>query len=193
MTTSTKADQACIGPERRGGQGLDHHQEESGNLAIHKLLTSEDGQAWTDFVATARQGHDGTWSYESWALRGMVRWVRRYAERGYAYEVVEVIGENPIEQQDYRALSTLAGELAAAGNPDDIQRAFVEPEALTYPYAYERISQLFDSPNAPDLAVNPKSYAYGRQPGQHGALDVIQSRSPLVFSGPGAHRGLQVD
>lgn len=193
MTTSTAASQTCIGPERRGGQGLDHHQEESGNLAIHKLLTSEDGRAWTDFVATARQGHDGTWSYEAWALRGMVRWVRRYAERGYAYEVVEVIGENPIEQQDYRALSTLAEELAAAGKPEDIQRAFVEPEALTYPYAYERISQLFDSPNAPDLVVNPKSYAYGRQPGQHGALDVIQSRSPLVLSGPGVHRGLQVD
>jgi len=69
----------------------------------------------------------------------------------------------------------------------------VEPEKLTYPFAYERLSQLFDSPNAPDLVVNAKSYAYGRQPGQHGALDVIQSRSPLVFSGPGVRKGVDVD
>lgn len=194
MTAAMKALSAdCIGPERPGGQGLDHHQEESGNLAIHKLLTTADGRAWTDFVATARQARDGNWSYEAWALRGMVRWVRSYGPRGYEYEVVEVLGENPLERQDYRALSTLAEELAAGGNPDDIQRAFVEPAALTYPYAYERISQLFDSPNAPDLVVNPKSYAYGRQPGQHGALDVVQSRSPLVFSGPGVRRAVRID
>lgn len=183
-----------VGPERLGGQGLDPHQEESGNLAIHKLLTSADGRAWTDFVATARWGRDGSWWYEAWALRGMVRWVRKLAPGGgYAYEVVEVVGENPLERQDYRALATFDEEMAAAGNPEDPQRAFIEPERLTYPYAYERISQLFDSPNAPDLVVNPKSYAYGRQPGQHGALDVVQSRSPLIFSGPGVKRGVVVD
>ncbi|GIW13250.1 MAG: hypothetical protein KatS3mg062_0689 [Tepidiforma sp.] len=184
----------AIGPERPGGQGLDPHQEESGNRAIYQLLTTEEGRAWTDFVATARQGRDGSWRYEAWALRGMVRWVRRFAPGGgYVYEVVEVAGENPLERQDYRALATYEEELAAAGNPEDVQRAFIEPERLTYPYAYERISQLFDSPNAPDLVVNPKSYAYGRQPGQHGALDVVQSRSPLVFSGPGVKRGAVVD
>lgn len=189
MATSTSLAVDCVGPERPGGQGLDHHQEESGNLAIHKLLTTEDGRAWTDFVATARQARDGSWSYEAWSLRGMVRWVRRYARAGFEYEVVETIGENPLAEQDYRALSTYTDELAAAGNPDDVQQAYIPPERLTYPYAYERISQLFDSPNAPDLVVNPKSYAYGRQPGQHGALDVVQSRSPLVFSGPGVKRG----
>lgn len=188
MTTIDATRTHCIGPERPGGQGLDHNQEQSGNLAIHKLLTTEDGAAWTDFVATARQERDGSWAYEAWAARGMVRWVRRHAPGGgYAYEVIEVVGQNPIESQDHRALSTYADELAAgSGDPDT---NFVEPANVTYPYAYERLSQLFDSPNAPDLAVNPKSYCYGRQPGQHGALDVIQSRSPLVFSGPGVRRG----
>lgn len=177
-----------IGPERRGGQGLDHNQEESGNRAIHRLLTTDDGRAWTDFVATARQGRDGSWRYEAWSLRGMVAWVRNYAPGGgYDYTVVESAGENPLADQDHRALSTYDEELAAgSGEPET---NFVEPTALTYPYAYERLSQLFDSPNAPDLAVNPKAYCYGRQPGQHGALDVIQSRSPLVFSGPGVKRG----
>lgn len=193
MATSTSLAVDCVGPERPGGQGLDHHQEESGNLAIHKLLTTEDGRAWTDFVATARQARDGSWSYEAWSLRGMVRWVRRYGRSGYEYEVVETVGENPLAGQDHRALSTYAEELAAAGDPEDVQQAFVPTDRLTYPYAYERISQLFDSPNAPDLVVNPKSYAYGRQPGQHGALDVVQSRSPLIFSGPGVKRGEMVD
>ena len=192
MTTTDSRQIDCIGPERPGGQGLDHHQEESGNLAIHKLLTSEDGRAWTDFVATARQAENGNWSYEAWALRGMVRWVRRYAPAGgYEYEVIEVDGENPIANQDFRALATLEDELAAGTG--EVETNFVEPEKLTYPYAYERIAQLFDSPNAPDLIVNPKSYCYGRQPGQHGALDVIQSRSPLVFSGPGVKRGEYIE
>lgn len=182
----------CIGPERAGGQGLDHNQEESGNLAIHKLLTTDDGRAWTDFVATARQARDGSWRYEAWSLRGMVAWVRNYADGGgYAYTVVETAGENPLSNQDHRALSTYAEELAAGSG--DAETNFVEPGAVTYPYAYERLSQLFDSPNAPDLAVNPKAYCYGRQPGQHGALDVIQSRSPLVFSGPGVKRGAVSD
>jgi hypothetical protein len=188
MTTSELRTTESIGPERPRGQGLDHNQEESGNLAIHKLLTTEDGQAWTDFVATAREAVDGSWSYEAWASRGMVRWVRKLApDGGYDYETVEVIGENPHAQQDFRALGTFDEELAAGSG--DAETNFVEPANLTYPYAYERLSQLFDSPNAPDLVVNPKSYCYGRQPGQHGALDVIQSRSPLVLSGPGVKRG----
>jgi hypothetical protein len=188
MTTTELRTTESIGPERPRGQGLDHNQEESGNLAIHKLLTTEDGQAWTDFVATAREAVDGSWSYEAWASRGMVRWVRKLApDGGYGYETVEVIGENPLAQQDFRALGTFDEELAAGSGYAETN--FVEPANLTYPYAYERLSQLFDSPNAPDLVVNPKSYCYGRQPGQHGALDVIQSRSPLVLSGPGVKRG----
>jgi hypothetical protein len=65
----------------------------------------------------------------------------------------------------------------------------MEPATLSYPLAYEKIAQLFDSPNAPDMIVNPKSYQYGRQPGQHGAADVVQARAPLVFSGPGIGQG----
>jgi hypothetical protein len=184
----------AIGPERTGGQGLDHNQEESGNLAIEKLLLSEDGRAWTDFVATYREARDRSGAYEAWALRGMVRWTRHFTPGGgYTYHVVEQLGENPLQRQDYRALSTLAEELSAGLDPNDAQRSFIEPEAVTHPYAYERLSQLFDSPNAPDLAVNPKSYAYGRQPGQHGGLDVVQSRAPLIFSGPGVRSGAVVD
>lgn len=183
-----------VAPERLRGQGLDENQYESGDRAIHAILTDPTAGPQTDMVFTYRDG-----AYEIWAARGMVRFQRTYAAdgQGYEYNVIEQIGENPVENQDRRALSTIAEELAAAkasGFPGiDANTAYVEPEHNSYPFAYERISQLFDSPNAPDLAVNPKAYAFGRQPGQHGALDAIQARSPLVFSGPGVKHGTMID
>ncbi|MFN0094750.1 MAG: alkaline phosphatase family protein [Dehalococcoidia bacterium] len=185
---------ANVGPERLAGQGLDSEQHESGNKAIFECLTSPEGEAWTDFVATCRGERDGTSSYEAWARRGMVRWIRTFAEEGgYDYQVVEVIGQNPLAAQDYRALSTYEAELGAAIDGPDPLRAFIPHERITYPYAYERLSQLFDHPNAPDLAVNSEAYAFALQPGQHGNLDVVQSRSPLIFCGPGVKRGAMVD
>ncbi|MBF6600245.1 MAG: alkaline phosphatase family protein [Dehalococcoidia bacterium] len=183
-----------VGPERLAGQGLDEHQHESGDRAIRILLSDPVVGPQTDLVITCRDG-----AYEVWAARGMVRFVRRYAEhgRGPAYSVIEQIGENPIARQDPRALATIDDEVAASrasGFPaEEPSLAYVDPAYLTYPLAYERIAQLFDSPNAPDLVVNPKAYLFGAQPGQHGALDVVQSRSPLIFAGPGIARGVTTD
>jgi len=192
MTTATEVD-APIGPERLQGQGLDPQQYESGDRAIHLLLTDPVAGPQTDLVITSREG-----AYEVWAKRGMIRFQRFHARGGgYEYRIIEQIGANPIENQDGRAIATLEEEVAASkasGFPGiDPNLAYVEPEQVSYPYGYERIAQLFDSPNAPDIAINPKPYAFGRQPGQHGALDVIQSRSPLIFSGPGIRRGLMTD
>ncbi len=181
------------GPERLEGQGLDPNQHASGDDAIERLLRSEAGVATTDFVATYRHHADGTGAYEAWARRGFVRWERRRGPGGIDFRVLETQGENPIERQDATAITTIAEEVAAAGDGSKPDNAFIAPAGLTYPSAYERISQLFDSPNAPDLIVNPLSYAFGRQPGQHGALDVVQSRSPLVFAGPGVRKGATVD
>ncbi|MEX0800003.1 MAG: alkaline phosphatase family protein [Dehalococcoidia bacterium] len=199
----TTTEQRIAGPERPGGQGLDANQEESGNRAIVALLTDPERGHHTDLAITYREGADGQGAYEVWSKRGMVRFQRSYAEDGaqtggrppgYAYSVIERIGEDPIANQDPTALATLAEELEAGAKSGhsgtDPARAFVEPEQLSYPLALERIAQLFDSPNAPDIAVNPKSYAFGRQPGQHGSLDVVQSRAPLVFSGPGVKPGM---
>jgi len=181
-------------PERPGGQGLDVNQEESGNRAIAALLTDPVRGAQTDLVITYRDGPDGQGAYEVWAARGMVRFQRFFDAGGYAYRVIERIGEDPIANQDPTALATLAQELEAGAKSGysgtDPAQAFVEPEHLSYPLAMERIAQLFDSPNAPDIVISPRSYAFGRQPGQHGALDVVQSRAPLVLSGPGVKRGV---
>jgi hypothetical protein len=182
-------EERIAGPERAGGQGLDANQEESGNRAIAALLTDPVRGPQTDLVITYRDG-----AYEVWARRGLIRFQRFYADNGYGYRIVERIGEDPIAGQDATALATLAEELEAAAKSGfsgtDPARAFVEPERLTYPLAMERIAQLFDSPNAPDIAISPKTYAFGRQPGQHGTLDVVQSRAPLVFVGPGVKPGV---
>ncbi len=192
-------------PERLVGQGLDQQQEESGNRAIVALLT-DSSHGETDWVATYRwtadpdpdgqagQAPDGQVAhvdgvYEVWALRGMVRFRRFIAEGGYGYEVIETRGENPIANQDPTAVATIAEELEAAAKSgmatDNANLAYMDPQALSYPLAYEKIAQLFDSPNAPDLAINPKCWQYARQPGQHGSADIVQARAPLVLSGPG--------
>jgi hypothetical protein len=177
------------GPERRGGQGLDPHQYDSGNATILALLAETPAADFVDLAITWRAD-----AYEVWSRRGMIRFKRFADDRGaLSFEVVEQVGENPIANQDPFIVSTIGEELDAAarsGNEtDDPNRAYFEPHVISHPYAYERIAQLFDSPRAPDLIVSPKAYAYGIQPGQHGALDVVQCRAPLVFSGPGVRRG----
>jgi hypothetical protein len=91
------------------------------------------------------------------------------------------------------ALNTveLEREAARASGFDDRDPAarFIAPEQQTYPFGYERAAQLFDSPNAPDLAVSPKDWCSGAQPGMHGALHVRQARAPLWFSGRGVRAG----
>ena len=181
---------AVAGPERLVGQGLDANQEESGNRAIRLLLTHPIVGSQVHVVATYRDG-----AYEVWAKGGMIRFERTHGTGGeYDYRVIETVGENPIENQDERAVATLEEELEAArrsGHPtDEPNEAYIEPEELSYPLAYQRIAQLFDSPNAPDLVINPKCFAYGKQPGQHGTLDIVQSRAPLIFSGPGVRSGV---
>jgi hypothetical protein len=177
------------GPERRGGQGLDPHQYDSGNATILALLAETPAADFVDLAITWRAD-----AYEVWSRRGMIRFKRFADDCGaLSFEVVEQVGENPIANQDPFIVSTIGEELDAAarsGNEtDDPNRAYFEPHVISHPYAYERIAQLFDSPRAPDLIVSPKAYAYGIQPGQHGALDVVQCRAPLVFSGPGVRRG----
>ncbi|MCH7699643.1 MAG: alkaline phosphatase family protein [Chloroflexi bacterium] len=190
MTTVETSESTIAPPERLGGQGLDHNQEESGNRAIHLLLTHSVVGGQMDFVATYRDG-----AYEVWSARGMVRFQRSFADGGgFEYTIIETIGEDPIANQDTHALSSVEEQMEAAGKSgyptDDPNTAYIEPRHISYPFAFERITQLFDSPNAPDLVVNPKSYAFGRKPGQHGSIDIVQSRAPLIVAGPGIRSGV---
>lgn len=186
-----------LGPERLAGQGLDPEQEESGNRAILALLGDAEAAAHTDLVITWRGPADdpAAGAYEVWSARGLVRFRRRLgADGALDFEVLEVVGENPLAVQDPHALRTVAEERAAsrAGgfDGDDPARRFIAPEQQSYPFAYERVAQLFDSPHAPDLAVSPRDWCQGVQPGTHGALHVRQARAPLWLSGPGVRPGL---
>jgi hypothetical protein len=185
------------GPERRGGQGLNPDQFESGDRAILALLTDPVVGEQVDLVFTWRAGEGDdvtTGVYEVWSARGMVGFRRFIDDDGrLAFVVVETIGTNPIEAQDPFALATVASERAAAEasgfDASDPAARFIAPEYQTYPFGYERVAQLFDSPNAPDLAVSPRDWCAGNQPGTHGALHVRQARAPLWFSGPGVTAG----
>lgn len=182
------------GPERLAGQGLDTHQEESGDRAILTLLTGDTG-AQVDLVLTWRDTTpDRPAAYEVWSQRGMCRFQRLVDDDGaLVFRTIEVVGTDPLENLDPLALSTLADERAAAAasgfDPDDADRRFIAPEHQSYPFAHERIAQLFDSPHAPDLAVSPRDWCSGTSPGTHGGLHVRQARAPLWFSGPGVVPG----
>ena len=185
------------GPERAGGQGLDANQQESGNRAILALLSDPESRDLVDLVITYRCPSDDesqTGAYEVWSRRGMVRFRRLLSRAGQLdYEVLETLGEDPIGNRDPAALRTLGEEIAAAersgSRADDPHQRFIAPEHQSYPFAFERIAQLFDSPNAPDLAISPCDWAQGPYAGNHGALHVRQSRAPLWFKGPGIRAG----
>ncbi|HTF34857.1 MAG TPA: alkaline phosphatase family protein [Myxococcota bacterium] len=188
-----------LGPERLGGQGLDPEQEESGNRAILALLTDPEVRDQVDLVLTWRAANgERCAAYEVWSRRGLVRFVRRVGRDGrLAFEVIELLGENPLARQDEAALRTVQEETTAARasgfDGDDPAQRFIRTQHQSYPFAYERVAQLFDSPHAPDLAISPEDWSQGIQPGTHGALNVRQSRAPLWFAGPrvrSGHHGL---
>jgi hypothetical protein len=122
-----------LGPERLGGQGLDPEQEEAGNRAILALLRDPEVAEQMDLVLTWRAGEgDAPGAYEIWSARGLVRFQRVLrADGSVGFEVLEVIGENPVANQDPHALRTLAEEQAAAAasgfSADDAARRFVAP------------------------------------------------------------------
>ena len=137
------------------------------------------------------------------ASAGLAAWPSAAPAMDYRYVVLEGEGENPILNDDYTLLSTLAEELDAGDNPNcvgdpcDPRNRFVEPEDTSYPEAYERISQLFDSDRTGDLIFVPKPYGHGDPMlplegspcGNRGYLDVTQSRGVLIFRGPGVKAG----
>jgi phosphonoacetate hydrolase len=88
-------------------------------------------------------------------------------------------GRNPVEWQDPLAFSSLADELADRSPPN---------QRNSYPWAAERLASLFAASAAPDIAVVHTGRHYwpdkGGHLGEHGSLSVVQSRAPLLLSGP---------
>jgi len=88
-------------------------------------------------------------------------------------------GRNPVELQDPLAFATLTEELADPAPPNSRN---------SYPWAAERLASLFAAPAAPDIAIVHTGRHYwperGGHVGEHGSLNVVQSRAPLLLSGP---------
>src|SRR6478672_3032586 len=104
------------------------------------------------------------------------------------HEVVS--GQDPVASTDPMAFLPYPAELAAPGPRVSTDNA--------YPYAARRILSAFaDADRSPDLAVvhTPRHFFpdEGGHRGEHGSLDVIQSRAPLVMAGPGVRQLGPVD
>jgi hypothetical protein len=99
------------------------------------------------------------------------------------HEVVD--GIDPVKSEDPMAFLPHSREVALAGPSVSTDNA--------YPYAAQRILSLFaDADRSPDVAVvhTPRHFfpEEGGHVGEHGSLDVVQSRAPLLLSGAGVRR-----
>lgn len=140
--------------------------DELKDRAIEVLLADELADV-VDLVLLKRDGE-----LEAHARGGAV---------GFTAEGVRwVRGRDPLARQDASAFAPLETELGALRPTNETNQ---------YPYAHSSVSQLFDDPRAPDLAVvHTPAHNWeerGGHRGEHGSLDLVQSRAPLIFSGAG--------
>ena len=128
-----------------------------------------------DMVLLARDGEcqaharDGSVGFDA----GGPRWVK---------------GRDPIARQDPTMFSPLDDEISGR-RPTN--------ERNSYPYAYSSVAQLFANERAPDLAVvHTPAHNWeerGGHRGEHGSLDLVQSRAPLILAGRGVRRLGRID
>ena len=100
---------------------------------------------------------------------------------GAPHEVLD--GRDPVADTDPLRFATYTEVVADPSPPN---------ERNAYPLPAERLSSLFSDARAPDLAVvhSPRHHFpdRGGHLGEHGSLDVVQSRAPLLLSGYGVDR-----
>ena len=146
-------------------------------------LTTPDLASIVDLVVWATTDEaDGPAAYAASHL-GLVR-----LRPGRPHEVLS--GIDPVPNEDPMAFLPYAAELACPSPVTSLENA--------YPYAAERILSFFaDEERSPDLAIvhAPRHFfpEVGGHVGEHGSLDVIQSRAPLILSGARVRRDGYVD
>ncbi len=122
-------------------------------------------------------------TYEVAAEDGRVRFERAPQGNGWSFGVLDLQGRNPLAIQEASRFSPLRDE---ASNP------FPDRTENSYPFAYEQVAQIFDSPSAPDLvSIHTSAHNWadqGGHVGEHGSIDVVQSRGPFIIAGAGVKR-----
>jgi hypothetical protein len=125
----------------------------------------------------------GDHTYEALAVDGRSVFRRRDEGTGWAFDVLEVDGRDPLGSQDVSCFAGSAAELAAQ---------FPRRDANSYPFAHEQVAQVFDCDHAPDLVVLHTAAHHwadqGGHIGEHGSMDVVQARAPFVLGGKGVRR-----
>jgi hypothetical protein len=95
------------------------------------------------------------------------------------------------------ALDTDGGTRLLAGRDPVADQDPFSDSTTAYPFAAARLHSLFADPRAPDLAVvHTGAHCWperGGHLGEHGSLNGVQSRAPLVLSGPGVQARGAVD
>lgn len=183
--------------ERVGDQGLNGNE-----IQVFERIKDDLLEAKGVSMIITRIGEE----YIVYSKRGVITFKRILNNGKYEYPVTIISGQNPIENTDVTSLSTYEEEIAAGSNPENTQYtnagykenderiSFIESNDTSYPYAYERISQIFDDPNSGDIIGLPEPFGDGLyEIGTHGHLDITQSRAPLVFSGKGVKKGIISD
>jgi phosphonoacetate hydrolase len=119
-------------------------------------------------------------TYEAASSEGTVRFEASAEGDGWATSVVGVEGINPLANTSDGHMTTLDAELA---NPYPVRTR------NAYPWGYEQVVQLFDSPAAPDLvAIHTAGHNWedqGGHRGEHGSIGIVQARAPFVIAGAG--------
>ncbi|MEJ7585257.1 MAG: hypothetical protein WKF43_14520, partial [Acidimicrobiales bacterium] len=80
--------------------------------------------------------------YEARTVDGRVRFTWQDDEFGWRFTEQQVEGRNPLGDQATDRFSPLTDEAA---------HPFPDRTATSYPFAYEMVAQVFDSPSAPDV------------------------------------------
>lgn len=115
--------------------------------------------------------------YRARAVDGSVEFERRDRGGRYEYEVVDVVGRDPL---------AIADPAHLVGHDRERERRHPERTDNAYPHAHDSIAQFFDAPHAPDLlATHTAAHTTEDHLGQHGSLGVVQARAPFIAAGAG--------
>ena len=183
--------QSCVTPETvspefgRPGQGIASEELETAEQIADHLL-SDPNVAFVYWRNESRTDYTVHFQDDS----ALLEW----NGLEFTWSPLPDLNTNPLEYP------TLSDELDAGDNPnsatqpgyesDDERLSFVPLEAAVWPHLEERVAQIFEDPNSPDMAYALAPYSRGGV-GSHGGMSLAQSRAPLLLSGPGLNQGPQ--